>query len=350
MARRLRIWVKKQGSRTTGAQRLGEWGETAFFAVLFLLGSASLIYLGVAQWWLPDAQRWQLGQGLWLVVLVLASFVVLGGRGLALSLLKLRTSAERRAAFMRDAGRLRMLSEAGDASDRFPSVPRGVNVANSPGVRQPYRLPVSYTPAWKMLVAAAFCLVWNGLTLFLIRQVWYGYRAGEPDRLATVALLPFLAIGGWAVTFLARQVLQQVRVGPTLVEISQHPVAPGTPFRCYVAQSGRVRLRELAVHLICSEETTCRQGTDIRIDRQVVYNDLVQRQEDVEIGSGTPVELELDCVIPDGLMHSFQSQHNAVVWQFVVRGVPERGEAFESPFPLIVVPASLPSETHGSAH
>ena len=223
-------------------------------------------------------------------------------------------------------------------------------MTNSPGVHLRYRLPVSRTHAWSIFAAALFCLVWNGLTVVLIRQVWVGHHGGQPDWIATFALIPFLAIGGWAIIFFARQIWRQLRVGPTLVEISDHPLVPGASFECFVSQSGNIYLNEFAVHLICEEETTCRQGTDIRIDRQVVLNELIYQAKDIAVETGKPLEFEADFTIPPTGMHSFQSHHNAILWKVVVRGVPGRGEPFEHPFPLVVVPFSPELETNAAAH
>ncbi len=351
MARRFRVWVKKQGSRTTSARRVGQWGETAFFAAWFLLGLSSLIYLLFAPTFFDEQTPWQLGGGRWLVLLVVTSFILLGGRGLAVSLLQMRTSRERRSALAHNAAKLAALPEHDDDATALPGIPRGINLTNSPGIRLAYRLPMSHSGAWEMLAATSFCLVWNALTLFLIREVWVGYRQGQPTPLAAVAILPFMAIGVWAIRFFILQLVRQTRVGPTLVEISDQPLQTGQPFTCYVSQSGSVRLQELAVHLVCEEETTCHQGTDIRFDRQVVYNETIIERRPVELRSGQPLEVETASRIPAGMMHSFHSPHNAITWKLVVRGTLERGGGtFEHPFPMVVIPETNSVTAHGSAH
>lgn len=54
MARRFRVYQKKRGNRRTGSQRLGSFGEAAFFATFLLLGCAGLVVvfftLVVPQW------------------------------------------------------------------------------------------------------------------------------------------------------------------------------------------------------------------------------------------------------------------------------------------------------------
>ena len=141
------MWVKKQGARTTGGQRFGELGEAAFFGVLFLLGLASLVFFVTAQWYAPELAKFEWGVGFWLVMLVLISFVLLGGHGLAVTLLKLRTSQERRSALARDASQLNVLPDETESVERYPTVPRVTNLTNSPGIQFKYRLPIARTPA-----------------------------------------------------------------------------------------------------------------------------------------------------------------------------------------------------------
>ena len=351
MPKRFRIWVKKQGSRSTSARRVGEWGELAFFAIWFLLGLVSLVYLLAAPLLFEETVPWELGGGRWLVLLVVSSFILLGGRGLVVTLLQIRASRERRSALAHNAARLASLPESDGDGPLMPAIPRGVNLTNSPGIRLAYRLPTSHHGAWEMLVACSFCIIWNALTLFLAREVWKGYAQGHPMPLAAVAVVPFLAIGVWSIRFFAVQLSRQARIGPTLVEISQQPLRTGQAFACFVSQSGSVTLKQFTVHLVCEEETTCHQGTDIRFDRQVVYHEEIARREDVELRSGQPLEIEIDSEIPPSFMHSFQAPHNAVVWKLVVRGEPHRGPLLERPFPIVVIPEDAPElEMAGTSH
>ena len=78
MARLFRIFEKKRGQRRTGSTLMGRIWEAAFFGVLFLLGLASLANIFVGEVLHPSAS---LGLGYWLLVLVMASFVLIGGAG-----------------------------------------------------------------------------------------------------------------------------------------------------------------------------------------------------------------------------------------------------------------------------
>ena len=52
-----------------------------------------------------------------------------------------------------------------------------------------------------------------------------------------------------------------------------------------------------------------------------------------------PYEHECDLEFPTDVMHSFQSDHNAVQWRLVVHGVVEKWSNYERVFPIVVYPA-----------
>ena len=84
------------------------------------------------------------------------------------------------------------------------------------------------------------------------------------------------------------------------------------------------------------------QGTDVRTERQIVWQFLIRCWKDVEPLPGTPFEAEEQLQLPSETMHSFHSTHNAVSWRLVLRGVPKRWPAFERVFPVVVFPADRP--------
>ena len=346
MAKRFRFWTRKQGTRTTGVRELGEFGEVVFFATLLVLGLVSLLFVLGMRFSGAETPLSQPGGGFWLVVIVLISFILLGGRGLAVTLLKMGTSPERRSALSRQAEWLRTLSE--EEPPPFPSVPVGSNLDNSPGVQLAYRLPTSQTNAWLLIMTATFTVVWNALVVILVREVWLSIEQEHPDWPATLALLPFGGISAWSLWFIGRQLLLQWAIGPTQVEVSQHPLELGQSCRVIVAQSGQLKIDQLSIHFVCEERSTYQQGTDIRTDRQCVQNVRLYEGRDIAVTPAEPFSMELDLRVPPGGMHSFQSSHNAVEWELAVRVVPTRWAPFERRFPLIVRPAVPREVSHGT--
>ncbi|MFV1965501.1 MAG: hypothetical protein ACC628_08780 [Pirellulaceae bacterium] len=79
MRRIFRVWEKKRGHRHTGSRLVGSVGEAIFFGALFLLGSISLAGVASSQLVNPTPEIYTPGFGFWLMVLVLGSFVLIGG-------------------------------------------------------------------------------------------------------------------------------------------------------------------------------------------------------------------------------------------------------------------------------
>ena len=95
-----------------------------------------------------------------------------------------------------------------------------------------------------------------------------------------------IAVGGWSIRHFVRQMVLHTGVGPTIVEISNHPLFPGQSYQLYFSQSGRLKVRRLEVFLVNEEEATYHQGTDIRSESCVVHEQLVFRREDFCIEPG----------------------------------------------------------------
>jgi hypothetical protein len=335
---RFRLLGKKRGERRTGSPLAGSVGEAAFFGVLFLLGTIALTALVTSQILNPTPELYQFGFGFWLVVLVLTSFVLIGGIGVLLTVAEAGASAERRSALVRRATGMQLLSEALPSPQDYPNVPRDAGLADSPGVHLAYRLPMDRRNAWTLATIAGLSLLVSGFAAVLSVIFVQTCLAGRPDWLALTLALPFLAAAGWSIYHFLHSIWHQNRVGPTLLEISDLPLRPGKQYDIFLSQSGRSPLQWLSVQLVCDEETTYHQGTDIRTETRVVSTTEIVRRQEIRLEPGQPWELTEALAIPSQAMHSFQSAHNAIRWRLVVRGKPVQGAAFERHFPLIIYP------------
>jgi len=165
-----------------------------------------------------------------------------------------------------------------------------------------------------------------------------GHIEGKPDWLLTLFLIPFALVGIGLIAIFIRQVLVTTGIGPTLVEISDHPLCPGRSCRLFLSQSGRLAVDSLRMTLVCEEEATYRQGTDTRTETREVYRQEVLRRDRFEIHRGLPFEAECELEVPAGAMHSFKGQHNEVNWKLVVHGDVVGWPAYKRSFPVIVCP------------
>jgi hypothetical protein len=340
VARWFRFVEKKRGQRRTGSPVVGVVGEVLFCGALFFLGTLLLSVLITAQLVAPDPAQFSLGVGWWLLVLLGMSIAVLGGGGLIWVVLRVGTSQERRSALARRAAEIELLAQTVPWPRQYPTLPPLEGLTNSPGTILPYRLPPSQTPGWQLLAAALFAMLWNAVVCLLTVSVIRGHLAGRPTWGWTVLLVPFWGVGFWSIRALLKLVLVHSGAGRTTVEVSDLPLMPGQTYDLVVCQHGQGTLQRLQVWLVCEEEATFTQGTDIRIERRVVWRDLVWEGRDLVLEAPAPWVQRCLLKVPPQAMHSFQSEHNAIRWSVVVCGQPPRWPAFERGFPVVVYPGA----------
>ena len=348
MRRPFRWWGKKRGQRRTGSKLLGSVGEALFFGLLFLLGVVSLAALITNQISQTAPEALGVGFGFWLMAIVLSSFVVLGGGGIIYTALRVGTSAERRSAIAHRAANIDLIHDARPLPKDFPALPSDADLTNSPGIELTYRLPLAHSPLWQLTAAAVFCLVCNGFVAVLLVYVINGsyFSNSLADWRIKFVVNPLLGLGAigvavWSIRHFLRQMLLHTGVGPTIVEISHHPLFPGQSYQLYFSQSGRLKMRKLEVFLVSEEEATYHQGTDIRTESCIVHEQLVFRREDFYIEPGVAFEYNCTFSVPDHAMHSLQSPHNRVLWKLIVKAEAESWPTLTRSFPVVVYPAPL---------
>ena len=134
-------------------------------------------------------------------------------------------------------------------------------------------------------------------------------------------------------------------IGTTCIEVSHHPLFPGRTYRGFVSQTGRLRFRWFQVQLMCEEQAIYQQGTDTRRATHRVHRATAFSRRKFEITPHQAFEAEFDFTVPTSAMHSFASDHNAVMWALVVRGRMARWGDFERRFPVFVYPLSAAQQS-----
>ncbi len=333
MPQRLRLLLKKRGTRRTGSRRLATLGEGILGATLLVIGAASLYWL-VTQVLLSSEST--AGWWGWLLVVIPIALVVYGGTALGMLLWKSYASSERRAVVVQKAADWELLGAEPAAGP--PSVPAIAAVTDSPGVRLRYRLPIDAAPGWVSFAMAAICLAWNTLVVVFVYQVIHQHATGEPNWLLTWLMVPFVLAGGWTLVALGRQIWMTTLLGTTRVEVSDHPFYPGGEYRGFVSQTGRLRMRWFQVQLVCEEHAIYQQGTDVRVATERVYCQTLFSQRKFDVVPGIAFEASFAIPVPAAAMHSFGAPHNAVAWTVVVRGRAVRWPEFRRRFSVSVYP------------
>jgi len=277
----------------------------------------------------------------WLMLLLPVAFITIGGGGLILVLLTWGKSTERLSA-QRPPGMdiLQPKSQArGNLLAQFPFVPNPDELGDSPGTLLTHRLPPAKAE-WRLFAAAAFCLFWNSLVAFFVTILIQDFREGEPDWWMLAFVIPSLSVGLAALAYVGRLVLIAGGVGPTIVEVSDHPLALGGEYELALSQTGRLHIESLDVRLVCEEVATFQQGTNSRTTVRRVYEQLLISEQSFEIHHGLPFEARARLQVPAAAMHSFQAIHNRVEWKIIVRGAIQRWPDFERGFPLVICPGA----------
>jgi hypothetical protein len=276
---------------------------------------------------------------LWFLLLLPVAFIVIGGVGLILTLFHWGKSVEHRVATTQMARRLNPLKEpAAEKTSEFPFVPQDSNQTNSPGTRLKYRLPIDLSRGWRLVAILSACVFWNSIVAVFAVIAINNHLSGRPEWLLTVFVLPFAAVGLAMIYFFVRELLVVTGVGPTQLEISEHPLQPGRKYQVYVSQGGRLTINALSLSLVCDEVATYRQGTDTRTEHARVYAQQLLERRQVELLPQRAFEEQLEVEIPAECMHSFKADHNEVRWRLLFRGDIAGWPPFERNFPVVVVP------------
>jgi hypothetical protein len=185
---------------------------------------------------------------------------------------------------------------------------------------------------------ALACIFWNGIVTVLVAVAVNNHLDGRPDWWLTISILPFVLGGVGLLVYFVRQLGITSGIGPTVLEVAEHPLRPGKQYELFVSQSGRFHVDWLTVDLVSEENALYRQGTHARTETRRVYQAEIFRREGFDIGGGAPFETRCALEIPARAMHTFRSEHNEVHWKLLVRGRAEGWPEFTREFSVIVYP------------
>jgi hypothetical protein len=191
---------------------------------------------------------------------------------------------------------------------------------------------------WRLFAATAICLAWNAIVTAFIVVAIRKHLRGDFDWGLDLLIFPFAVAGGFLIYYFVRELLIATGIGPTRVEISDHPLWRGQTYELHLTQGGNLTVSSLDLSLQCEERATYRQGTDTRSDRRLVHRQSVLQRAGFEIAPGEPFSARCEFQIPRTAMHSFKADHNEVQWSLVVEVAAEGWPAFQRAFPVAVYP------------
>lgn len=183
------------------------------------------------------------------------------------------------------------------------------------------------------VMVLVIALFWNGIVSLFASEVISGWRDGSPEWFLTLFLIPFLMVGlglivGVVCVFLSL-------FNPTVeVTLSRHPVVGGKPVRLSWEMSGTAnRIRRFRVSIEAEESATYSQGTGTRTDKETFYvHTVIETASSLEMYRGSG-----ECVLPEFLPPSFESENNKIVWKARVIGEIAWWPNIEEDYPIEVI-------------
>jgi hypothetical protein len=193
-------------------------------------------------------------------------------------------------------------------------------------------LEAKRSPLGKLVGAVLVALFWNGIVGVFVWKWWEEAAAGSMDGCLTLFLVPFVLVGVLLLVNVPYQVLALFNPRPVLT-LDGGRLEPG----CRATLSWRFRgsagrIRHLKVVCRGREEATYRQGTDT-VTKTSTFAEIVLADTTLEIARG-----HAPLLLPEDTMHSFEADHNKIVWSLHLHGTVDRWPDVFDEHPLVVHP------------
>ncbi|MDR0609692.1 MAG: hypothetical protein LBG58_06245 [Planctomycetaceae bacterium] len=248
----------------------------------------------------------------WFFLLLSFSLIVSGLIGFVQSFRLVAVSEERKAAGAISA------SSSRDNSQRFdcPTVPDIRIISESPGTHLAFRLPLGNQPIFPLVGLTLFTLAWFIISIGIMFHSFIYPAENRSDQVIGVVFRGlFCGVGIILFVNVIHRLLLEFRLGPILLEISDHPLYPGRKYRVLLQQSGILRFDHFSVDLVCEEIARFRQGTDTVTNRKYVFRQTIFSRNDFETTPNLPLRQEFFLQLPIDAMHSFRGENNEILWK-----------------------------------
>ncbi|MDR3181429.1 MAG: hypothetical protein LBT89_00675 [Planctomycetaceae bacterium] len=254
---------------------------------------------------------WNISVWGWCLLVLSFALIVIGVIGFFQSFRYLAVSRERQSV---------LVEPPGTQSGLWKTVPDIRTVNESPGIRLAYRLPLGSSPVIPIAGMAVFAAAWNIVAVGILIHLFVVPAETQIDQILGIVLRAlFCTFGILLLWRVLGQLWTILRVAPTLLELSDHPVYPGRKYRVLLFQNGIFHFRLLQVDLVCEEIARFHQGTDTATSRKEVYRQMLFSQSDFSTSPEMPLDKEFSLQLPHGAMHSFRQENNEIIWQLTLR-------------------------------
>jgi hypothetical protein len=216
---------------------------------------------------------------------------------------------------------------------RQPKVPTAVSAE---AAALPRTLKPGFSPLAKLVGAILVAAFWNGIVSVFVWQAIRSWLRHRPEWFLTIFILPFVAIGLVMIGAVGYFLLALFNPRPALT-ITPGAVRLGDTLEVRWLFQGLAEVIErLRIWLEGREEAQYQRGTTTATDKSVFATlELINTTDRLVLRSG-----QARLTVPAGLMHSWASNHNKIVWAIKVHGDIPRWPDIKEEFPLTVLPAA----------
>jgi hypothetical protein len=190
--------------------------------------------------------------------------------------------------------------------------------------------------------------------LFLRTTTRFGPGEVAFGLMLAVVTVAISTLAVWFLLKLVSELWTAGRVGPTLVEVSDHTLHPGQTFELIVAQTGPLRCTLWRVALVAREWTVrwatapdplSGQGEIIQpyMITRPVGNVEIAEESHTEVPAGEVRRERWTVGVPDDAVPSSWSRERAVHWGVEVQGDVNGWPKFTRSFPVAMVAEPVPS-------
>jgi len=189
-------------------------------------------------------------------------------------------------------------------------------------------------PIVMLLVSLVFCVFWNGgLSLFLY-QVFYGFKTGRPEWCLTLFMIPFVLVGIGTVVWVMYQFLALFNPRFEMMLQPASLCLGGSGQLQWTIRGQAGRIRKLVLTLTAREEVVNTDGDSSSTHRKLFYEkELLSTTLRHEMKTG-----QLHVTIPQRTMHSFESEHNKIIWAIDVKAEISLWPDVRQEYPFFVSP------------
>lgn len=271
----------------------------------------------------------------WLRIVLAIAMIAIGCYFITGLLWKVSVSRERRQALVNKAGEIELLNDFRRRREDLPSVPVEPPLH---GVVLPFRLMPSGRNFWRLLTSGGMSVMLVTIASILLPTAFAEFSAGSPISIALIFSTLICLAALWFMYRFFRQLLKLTGIGPTSIELSHYPLIPGRSCQVRLLQPSRITIRVLSAWLVCQEEATFDQGTDIRTETRDVFRQRIFRKRSFDVTASEPFETTFEMSIPAGAMHSFKSANNRIRWKIEVQAEAKGWPGLSRTFRLSVHP------------